>query len=167
MMMHVFMTLLPFMYHAASPLSNSGGTNVDLVAKEIHFFQQLAKTHDHPVLAKYMQYFESEIILLRDSKPGSHTISLDESDELKITDYMAIQICSLIMPAFFLGQLERVAFLAKKWDNLHADERERQPYRCIMVNFYYGLSCAIMHRKKESRKHMSTLKAAISYLAKG
>ena len=164
------MTLLPLtstIYHAASPLSNSGGTNVDLVAKEIDFFQQLAKIHDHPVLAKYMQYNESEIILLRDSEPGSRAISLDESDELKITDYMAIQICGLIMPAFFLGQLERVAFLAKKWDNLHADERERQPYRCIMVNFYSGLSCAEMHRKKKSRKHISTLKAVISYLAKG
>lgn len=138
------------------------------MAKEIDFFQQLAKRHDHPVLAKYMQYYESVVILLRDSKPGADAISLDESDELKITDYMAIQICNLIMPTFFLGQLERVAFLAKKWDNLHADERERTPMRSIMVNFYSGLSCAEMHRKKKSRKHnMSTLEASISYLAKG
>jgi hypothetical protein len=83
-----------------------------VVKKEIDLFQQMAKTHSHPVLATYMQWYQDTITPLCDSR-SSAVFPIASAEECKITDAKGIQLIMFMMPACYLGQHERVQFLAK------------------------------------------------------
>ena len=153
-----------------------GGTNLGLVKKEIDFFQQLAKTHSHPILATYMQWYQDTVTLFLDCSLESTTIALANADECNITDATSIHINQLCMPAVYLGQYERVEFLAKKFEELQFDERNRMPIRNILLSFYYGLALTGLYRRKQNRgmykkrqnkKSLSAIESAIGVLIKG
>jgi hypothetical protein len=142
------------------------GQKLNAVKKEIDLFQQLAKTHSHPVLATYMQWYQDTITGLCDSR-SSAAIPLASAEECKITDAMAIQLIQFMMPALYLGQHERVQFLAKKWNSLDSDQQARMPMRNILVSYYYGLASAGLYRRRKNRHLISPIDNSISVLAKG
>jgi hypothetical protein len=142
------------------------GEKLDVVKKQIDFFQQLAKTHSHSVLATYMQWYQDTITGLCDSR-ASPAVSPANADECNITDATSIHIIQLCLPAVYLGQYERVQFLMKKWDSLQFDEKNRMPWRTILISYYNGLAFAGLHRRKKNvRARLSCLENSISVLGK-
>jgi hypothetical protein len=143
------------------------GEKLDVVKKQIDFFQQLAKTHSHSVLATYMQWYQDTITGLCDSR-ASPAVSPANADECNITDATSVHIIQLCLPAVYLGQYERVQFLMKKWDSLQFDEKNRMPWRTILISYYNGLAFAGLHRRKKNvRARLSCLENSISVLSKG
>jgi hypothetical protein len=143
------------------------GEKLDVVKKQIDYFQQLAKTHSHPVLATYMQWFQDTITSLCD-EGASPAISPANADECKITDATSVHIIQLCLPAVYLGQYERVQYLIKKWDGLQLDEKNRMPMRMILISYYNGLASAGLHRRKKSIRSSTTcLQRSIAVLEKG
>ena len=140
------------------------GEKLDVVKKQIDFFQELARAHSSSVLAKYMQWYQDTITGLCDEEayPAAN------ADECTITDATSIHIIRLCLPAVYLGQYERVQFLIRKWDGLSFDEKHRVPWRTILINYYNGLALTGLHRRKKSNKtHISCLQSCISVLDKG
>jgi hypothetical protein len=149
------------------PRMIDGGEKLDVVKKQIDYFQKLAQTHSHPVLATYMQWYQDTITGLCDEGAATST-SPANADECKITDATSIHIIQLCFPAVYLGHYERVEFLMKKWDGLHMDEKDRMPWRTILINYYHGLAHAGLYRRKKSnRTRISSLQSCISVLDKG
>lgn len=153
-----------------------GGTNLGLVKKEIDFYQQLAKTHSHPILATHMQWYQDTVTSFLDCSSESTTIALANADECNITDATSIHINQLCLLSLYLGQYERVEFLVKKFEKLEFDERNRMPIRNILVSFYYGLALTGLYRQKQNRglykkrqnkQSLSAIKSAIGVLVKG
>jgi hypothetical protein len=90
------------------------GQKLNAVKKEIDLFQQLAKTHSHPVLATYMQWYQDTITITPLCVSRSSAVfPIASAEECKITDAKGIQLIMFMMPACYLGQHERVQFLAK------------------------------------------------------
>eukprot|EP00956_Cyclotella_meneghiniana_P022153 scaffold41388_cov125-Cyclotella_meneghiniana.AAC.6 len=168
------------------PRMIEAGTNLDVIRKEIVFFQKMATTHSHPVLATYMKWYQDTIILLCDEEPRSSVAMTPVSQcDCSITDATIIHLIQLLMPAtylvsinslvdnsvlrslvnllfaslplYFKGQYERVEFLVKKWDKLDSDQKGRMPWRNVLISFYYALALAGMYRRKTIKKYISCM----------
>ncbi|KAL7513085.1 hypothetical protein ACHAXN_010337, partial [Cyclotella atomus] len=55
------------------PRMIDGGEKLDVVKKQIDYFQKLAQTHSHPVLATYMQWYQDTITGLCDEGAATST----------------------------------------------------------------------------------------------
>ena len=119
---------------------------------------------DLGVIPNFRWYMDT-VFLLVDSKSSSVTISPSSEDECNITDATAIHILQLMMPALYLGNLERVIFLAKKFQSLD-EEGTRMPMRVILISFYHGLAIAGIYRRRKNKKLLAILEKAISVLEK-
>lgn len=113
----------------------------------------------------YSRWYMDTVSLLIDSG-SSDQISPVETEECKITDATAIHIVQLIMPALYLGHYERVIFLAKKFESLQEDEKNKFPIRATLISFYHGLAVAGVYRRNQKSKPLLVLRNAISTLSK-
>lgn len=149
------------------PRMIESGTNLDILNKEIEFYLRFAEEHSHPILATYMTWYHDAVSLLRDDGSGSVEVTPLASDQSKIMDATAIHLVQLMMPAFYLGHLERVKFLRKKWESMDIDRKSRIPTRCVFVAFYDGLASIAIYRQKKKNNMLSTVENSISVLTKG
>lgn len=89
------------------------------------------------------------------------------SRETKFTDASAINITRLIMPAYYLGRIERVRFLAEKWEMMDEDVQKKIPIRAISIAFYHGLALVEMCRKRKIKSFLSKINSSVDMLVKG
>ena len=113
----------------------------------------------------HLRWYMDTVFLLVDSESSSVAISPSSEDECNITDATAIHIVQLIMPALYLGNIERVVFLANKFQTLD-QEGTRMPMRVIQISFYHGLAIAGIYRRRKNKKLLAILEKAISVLKK-
>ena len=128
-----------------------------------------------------MQWYQDTVILLRDGESSSVAMTPVSQCDCPITDATAIHIIQLLMPATYYvsfnnvvdvlilkylvdcilfslyskGQYERVEFLVKKWDKLDSDQKNRMPWRNVLISFYHGLAMAGMYRRRKMKKYIS------------
>eukprot|EP00804_Cyclotella_cryptica_P020612 CCRYP_003442-RB/>CCRYP_003442-RB protein AED:0.05 eAED:0.05 QI:255/1/1/1/1/1/3/704/1362 len=149
------------------PRMVESGTNLDILNKEIEFYLRVAEEHSHPILATYMTWYQDALSLLLDDGSGAVEVAPLASDQSKIMDATAIHLVQLLMPAFYLGRMERVKFLSKKWDCMDADRKSRIPTRCVLVAFYDGLASIAIYRQKKKNALLSRVEKSVSVLTKG
>jgi hypothetical protein len=176
------------------PRMIDGGVNLLVIKKEIESYQQLAKLHHHPILETYMQVslcsisFVAFFIQCKYNTQGNHhffyqwfmdsitplinsdttnAITPATTDKCGITDATAIHVVQLMIPAIYLGHLERVLFLEKRWESMSHYEKCRIPMRNFLRAFYFGLASSDSYRRKKNRWTMADIDSSVTWLQKG
>jgi hypothetical protein len=101
------------------------------------------------------------------SSEAAEVNPLTTFDECKITDATAIHVVQLMIPAMYLGHIQRVSYLAKRWESMSAYEKGRIPMRNILLAFYFGLASAGLYRRKKNRSTMANIVSSMTWLKKG
>eukprot|EP00804_Cyclotella_cryptica_P019625 CCRYP_013989-RA/>CCRYP_013989-RA protein AED:0.06 eAED:0.06 QI:199/1/1/1/0.75/0.6/5/431/1198 len=128
-----------------------GGSNLETLKVEIESHWILAKQHSLQMLEYILKvYGEVVIWLIGNCSPVTNNVLSD----LDVPEYEEISFMYQMFLSLFLGHMERVIFMAKKWESLDIQLRMKEPVRFIYNTFISGLASACWYRKGRQKAQL-------------
>jgi len=128
-----------------------GGRNLEDLKMEIESHWILAKQHSLQML-EYILKVYGEVVL---SLIGNcSAVTNNVLSDLDVPEYEEISFMYQMFSSLFLGHMERVLFMAKKWESLDIQLKMKEPIRFIYNMFISGLASACWYHKGRQKMQL-------------
>ncbi|KAL7520532.1 hypothetical protein ACHAWX_005256 [Stephanocyclus meneghinianus] len=139
-----------------------GGRNLETMKMEIASHWILAKQHSLQLLECNLKVYDGVV----SSLIGNHTLVTNSVlSDLDVPEYEEISFLYQMFLSLFLGHIERVIFIAKKWESLDIQLKLKCPIRFIYNTFISGLASACWYCKGRQKMQLrDTVKKSLAIL---
>lgn len=141
-----------------------GGKNLEDLKTEIESHTLLAKQHSLKQLEHNLKVYRGVVFSLLGNSPSDFQIANYLSD-LDVPEYEDISFMYQMFSSLFLGHMERVNYMAKKWGTFDNQLKMKEPVRFIYTTFIIGLASACWYRKATYKQQLAdNVKKSLSIL---